>query len=66
MTNTYRAVVAPWAIYRRFGAVSRTCVGRFRHRADADGHLALIRQVVDNPLAYEVVWDPRQEDSNQG
>ncbi|MFH7029299.1 MAG: hypothetical protein ACHBN1_28880 [Heteroscytonema crispum UTEX LB 1556] len=50
-TNNYYAVVAPWAIYRRLGAVKHVCIGRFRPVAQMLTDLgALIRQMVDNLL----------------
>jgi hypothetical protein len=54
--STYQAMLQPWAIYRRSGAVSNIFIARFRSRSDAEGHLMILRQNIPD-ARFEVVFE---------
>ncbi|HEY9609776.1 hypothetical protein [Allocoleopsis sp.] len=53
---SYKERLQAWTIVRLLPDMQRTIVGRFRHRADADGHLHFLRQQIPNG-SFAVVFD---------
>ncbi|MGB6297009.1 MAG: hypothetical protein WBF90_12615 [Rivularia sp. (in: cyanobacteria)] len=55
MTSSYRTTLSPWAIYRWLPSGQPVCLGRYRKRKDAEGHLRLLRS--ESPSRMEIVFD---------
>lgn len=53
---TYKDSLKPWAIVRLLPPAQWVVIGRYRSRSDAEGHLQLCRQQIDN-IEFEVVFD---------
>lgn len=62
--TSYQQVLHPWAIYRLTGAVTHVCIGRFRSRSDAEGHLIILRRTLPTGR-FEIVFDLRGENEGQ-
>lgn len=56
---TYQIKLRPWAIYRITDTVSHVCIGRFKSRSDAEGHLTVLRRGYPEGR-FEVVFDVQQ------
>jgi hypothetical protein len=57
----YKARLIGWAIVRVNPDAERVVVSRFRSRADADGYMRHLRQVLPN-VTFEVVFDCQREE----
>lgn len=57
---TYRERLAHWAVVRLLPNFQRVVIGRFRSRADADGHAIRLRQLIPNTKII-VLFDPQLE-----
>jgi hypothetical protein len=52
---TDKECLKPWAVVRLLPNLQWAIIGRYRNRADADGHLLLCRQQVPN-IQWKVVF----------
>ena len=60
---TYRERLAHWALMRLLPNFQRVVIGRFRSRADADGHAIRLRQLLPDAKII-VLFDPQLERPN--
>jgi hypothetical protein len=53
---TYLQRLHPWCIIRPFPDMRTIIIGRFRRRADAEGHLRILKQIMPS-VPFEIVFD---------
>ena len=58
---TYKAQLYPWCIIRPFPNMRVQLVGRFRNRSDAEGHLRILKRLMQN-VPYQIMFDITPED----
>jgi hypothetical protein len=57
---TYLERLNPWCIIRPVSNVQMRIVGRFRRRADAEGHLQVLQRMMPT-VPFEIMFDVPQE-----
>jgi hypothetical protein len=59
--NTYKKRLNGWAVARIVTAQEKVIVSRFRSRADAEGYIQHIRQMIPNTV-FELFFDCQREE----
>jgi hypothetical protein len=54
---TDKSCLKPWVVARQLPTLKWRIIARYRSRADADGHLLLLRQRVPD-VQFEVIFEP--------
>jgi hypothetical protein len=60
---TYKNRLNPWCIIRPLPNMQSQIVERFRRRADAEGHLQILKRVIP-ANSYEIIFDTTSEHTN--
>jgi hypothetical protein len=61
---TYLERLHPWCIIRPLPGMRSSVVGRFRRRADAEGHLQVLQRMMPT-VPFEIMFDVPQERTEQ-
>ncbi len=56
---TEKLSLKPWVVVRQLPSLKWRIIARYRSRADADGHLLLLRQRVQD-VHFEVIFEPSE------